>query len=109
MCIVENYLDFKASVITKIVCLLMDGSSLPYPLLQTGEVWYEVAGELAQEVVRPVTPDQEGLQEILQCAEERAEKVTKRQHQLMDEQHGQELDLEYSFYEQVRERDCVKK
>ena len=62
-----------------------------------------MAGELAQEVVRPVTPDQEGLQEILQCAEERAEEVTKRQHQLMDEQHGKELDLEYSFYEQVRE------
>lgn len=67
-----------------------------------------MAGELAQEVVRPVTPDQEGLQEILQCAEERAEEVTKKQHQLMDEQHGKELDLEYSFYEQVRQRETQR-
>ncbi|XP_019861484.1 PREDICTED: cilia- and flagella-associated protein 69-like isoform X1 [Amphimedon queenslandica] len=56
LCIVENYLDFK-----------------------TGEVWYEVGSELAQEGLCPTSPDQECLQEIIHCSEERAEEVT-RQH-----------------------------
>uniref|UniRef100_A0A1X7TFY1 Cilia- and flagella-associated protein 69 ARM repeats domain-containing protein n=1 Tax=Amphimedon queenslandica TaxID=400682 RepID=A0A1X7TFY1_AMPQE len=54
LCIVENYLDFK-----------------------TGEVWYEVGSELAQEGLRPTSPDQECLQEIIHCSEERAEEEAK--------------------------------
>lgn len=78
-------------------------------------MWYEVAGELAQEGLRPTTPDQEDLQEILQSFEERAEEVIKQQHELMDEQHRTDLDEEYQFYEKLRdaqfsiEREAEKK
>lgn len=47
--------------------------------LKEGEAWYEVAGELAQEGTRPITPDQECLQEILQITEQKAEGVLKKQ------------------------------
>ena len=47
--------------------------------LKEGEAWYEVAGELAQEGTRPITPDQECLQEILQITERKAEEVLKKQ------------------------------
>ena len=62
-----------------------------------------MAGELAQEGLRPTTPDQESLQEILQCSEERAEEVIRQQHELIDEQHRQDLDEEYQYYEQLRD------
>ena len=48
-------------------------------IVQAGEVWYEVAGELAQEGLRPVTPDQECLTEILHTHEEKAEECLKLQ------------------------------
>lgn len=38
-----------------------------------------MAGELAQEGLRPVTPDQECLTEIWQTHEEKAEEVLKKQ------------------------------
>ena len=47
--------------------------------IKEGEAWYEVAGELAQEGTRPITPDQECLQEILQITERKAEEVLKKQ------------------------------
>jgi len=50
-----------------------------YTVHQEGEAWYEVAGELAQEGTRPITPDQECLQEILQITERKAEEVLKKQ------------------------------
>ena len=66
-------------------------------------MWYEVASELSQEGLRPTSPDQECLEEIIQCSEEKAEEVTRQQHDIMDEQHRQDLDDEYQFYEQLRE------
>jgi len=42
-------------------------------------VWYEVAGELAQEGLRPVTPDQECLVEIMQAHETKAENTLRQQ------------------------------
>ena len=42
-------------------------------------MWYEVAGELAQEGLRPVTPDQECLTDIWQTHEEKAEEILKKQ------------------------------
>lgn len=51
--------------------------------LQSGEVWNEVAGELAQEGLRPVSPDQESLQEILHTHEEKAEETLKLQVQVL--------------------------
>ena len=62
-----------------------------------------MAGELAQEGLRPTTPDQEDLQEILQSYEERSEDVIKQQHELMDSQHRDDLDEEYQFYEKLRD------
>lgn len=47
--------------------------------VQSGEVWYEVAGELTQEGLRPVTPDQECLTNILQTHEEKAEETLRIQ------------------------------
>ena len=49
------------------------------PCPQSAEVWYEVAGELAQEGLRPVTPDQETLQEVLHSHEEKAEQTLRLQ------------------------------
>lgn len=71
--------------------------------IQTDEVWYEVASELAHHKLRPSSPDQECLQEIIQCSEERAEEIIRQQHDLIDEQHRQDLDEEYQFYEQLRD------
>ena len=42
-------------------------------------MWYEVAGELAQEGLRPVTPDQEAVQEVLHSHEEKAEQTLRLQ------------------------------
>ena len=92
--------------------------------MQSGEVWYEVAGELAQEGLRPVTPDQECLTEIWQTHEEKAEETLKKQvfhynnyirliiiinlcvllflkHELIEEQHKRDQDEELEFYEMV--------
>ena len=62
-----------------------------------------MGSELAQEGLRPTSPDQECLQEIIHCSEEKAEEVTRQQHELIDEQHRQDLDEEYQFYEQLRD------
>lgn len=70
--------------------------------LQSGEVWNEVAEELAQEGLRPVTPDQECLTEILHTHEEKAEETLKVQHELLDEQARLELLEESRFYDKVR-------
>ena len=96
MCIIENYLSFKVMIGNTII-------SYSCIIFKTGEVWYEVAGELAQEGLRPTTPDQEDLQELLQSYEERAEDVIKQQHELMDSQHRDDLDEEYQFYEKLRD------
>ena len=53
--------------------------SSPIPTTQSGEVWHDVAGELAQEGLRPVTPDQEALQEVLHSHEEKAENTLQLQ------------------------------
>ncbi len=63
------------------VCLFILFSHWCLPCVQAGEVWYEVAGELAQEGLRPVTPDQECLTEIMHTHEGKAEFVLKRQVQ----------------------------
>ena len=72
LCIAEKYLDFKA-------CCNLVITHLSEYVLKEGEAWYEVAGELAQEGTRPITPDQECLQEILQITEQKAEEVLKKQ------------------------------
>ena len=77
--IVESYLDFKA-----------------------GEVWNEVAGELAQEGLRPVSSDQECLQDIMHTHEEKAEETLKLQHDLIEEQQEDDLDKERQFYEKIK-------
>lgn len=87
-----------------LISFLFPLSLPPPPLsLKTGEVWYEVGSELAQEGLRPTSPDQECLQEIIHCSEEKAEEVTRQQHELIDEQHRRDLDEEYQFYEQLRD------
>ncbi|XP_065920995.1 cilia- and flagella-associated protein 69-like [Dysidea avara] len=80
LCIAEKYLDFKE-----------------------GEAWYEVAGELAQEGTRPITPDQECLQEILQITERKAEEVLKKQHELIEQQQETDLVEEQEYYAQIHE------
>lgn len=79
LCIIEGYLDLKA-----------------------GEVWSEVAGELAQEGLRPVTPDRESLQEVLHTHEEKAEETLKIQHELLEEQCKNDDEEELQFYEKLR-------
>eukprot|EP00731_Ephydatia_muelleri_P028307 Em0019g1180a len=77
-CIIQSYLDFKS-----------------------GEVWYEVAGELAQEGLRPVTPDQECLQDILHMYEKKAEEVLKHQHELIDKQKDMDIAEEKAYYNKI--------
>ena len=64
---------------------LVSPSLAPPP--QSGEVWYEVAGELSQEGLRPVTPDQEALQEVLHSHEEKAEHTLRLQVSLRQPQY----------------------
>ncbi|CAI8001807.1 Cilia- and flagella-associated protein 69 [Geodia barretti] len=80
LCIIRNYLDFKS-----------------------GEVWYEVAGELAQEGLRPVTPDQEALQEVLHSHEEKAENSLRLQSELIEEQHRYDLEEEQQYFEKIHQ------
>lgn len=76
ICIIESYLDFKVwFVFPWKPSQLVSNFFAP----QAGEVWYEVAGELAQEGLRPVTPDQECLTGILQTHEGKAEETLKLQ------------------------------
>ena len=60
-----------------------------------------MAEELAQEGLRPVTPDQECLTEILHTHEEKAEETLKTRHELLDEQVRVELLEETRFYDKV--------
>lgn len=80
-------------------------------------MWYEVAGELAQEGLRPVTPDQEMLQEVLHSHEEKAENTLRlqvhpnimsitthcpyMQSELIEEQHRNDSEEEQQYYEKV--------
>ncbi len=60
-----------------------------------------MAEELAQEGLRPVTPDQECLTEILHTQEEKAEETLKTQHELIDHQVKMDKLEEKRFYEKV--------
>ena len=66
-----------------------------------GEVWTEVANELNDENVRPVTPDREALKAITETALDRANHVLSVQKELLDAQNQQDLLEEQEFYAEV--------
>ena len=93
--------------------------------MQSGEVWHEIAEELMQESLRPVSPDRECISEIMHTYKGKAELVLKLQvpvdaddwwwlmmiddgdddinvqHQIIDEQQKIEEIKESHFYDTV--------
>ena len=76
---IVGYLKFSLSLSLSLSLSRARTHTHTHTHTQSGEVWYEVAGELAQEGLRPVTPDQECLTDILQTHEEKAEETLRIQ------------------------------
>jgi hypothetical protein len=74
-----------------------------YMDLKTGEVWTELLSELAEEQVRPVTPDREALEAITTAVHIRASQVVEVQREMLDAQKQQDLMDEQEYYARIRE------
>ncbi|XP_072179845.1 cilia- and flagella-associated protein 69-like [Diadema setosum] len=68
-----------------------------------GEIWNEIASELDQENVRPVTPDKELLELLGRSSQELAESITEEQNDLLDAQRQQALLEEQELYSEIKE------
>lgn len=71
--------------------------------LQTGEVWQEINGELSSEGVRPISPDQEALNNIIIIMEDTARRVRSEQNSIMERHEKEELSQEEDMYREVLE------
>lgn len=71
--------------------------------LQTGEVWQEVNRELSSEGVRPISPDQKALNNVINIMEDTARRVTSEQNSIMEQQEKEELSQEENMYTEVLE------
>lgn len=71
--------------------------------LQTGEVWQEVNRELSSEGVRPISPDQKALNDIINIMEDTTRRVTSEQNSIMEQQEKEELSQEENMYTEVLE------
>lgn len=69
--------------------------------LQTGEVWQEVNRELSTEGVRPISPDQKALNDIINIMEDTTRRVTSEQNSIMEQQEKEELSQEENMYTEV--------
>lgn len=69
--------------------------------LQTGEVWQEINRELSSEGVRPISPDKEALNNIINIMEDTARRVTGEQNSIMEQQEKEELSQEENMYTEV--------
>eukprot|EP00794_Sanderia_malayensis_P003621 gene3621-4134_t len=78
--IIERYLEFK-----------------------TLEVWREIAEELQQENVRPITPDLECINGIIETLEDRAATVSSVQKMLVDAETNNSYIEEEECYEKIKE------
>lgn len=71
--------------------------------MQTGEVWQEVNRELSSEGVRPISPDQKALNDIINIMEDTTRRVTSEQNSIMEQQEKEELSQEENMYTEVLE------
>lgn len=71
--------------------------------MQTGEVWQEINRELSSEGVRPISPDKEALNNIINIMEDTARRVTGEQNSIMEQQEKEELSQEENMYTEVLE------
>lgn len=71
--------------------------------MQTGEVWQEVNRELSSEGVRPISPDQKALNNVINIMEDTARRVTSEQNSIMEQQEKEELSQEENMYTEVLE------
>lgn len=71
--------------------------------MQTGEVWQEVNRELSSEGVRPISPDQKALNNVINIMEDTARRVTSEQNSIMEQQEKEELSQEENMYKEVLE------
>lgn len=77
--------------------------TLGFVPLQTGEVWQEINRELSSEGVRPISPDQKALDNVINVMEDTARRVTSEQNSIMEQQEKEELSQEENMYTQVLE------
>lgn len=75
-----------------------------YLNLKVGEVWTEVISELAEECIRPITPDREAMEAISSAIRIRTEQIVQVQKDLLEVQAQQDLINEQEYYAEVRER-----
>lgn len=71
--------------------------------MQTGEVWQEVNRELSSEGVRPISPDQKALNNVINIMEDTARRVTSEQNSIMEQQEKEKLSQEENMYTEVLE------
>lgn len=76
--------------------------------LKMGEVWTEVISELAEERIRPITPDREALEAISTAINIRTDQVIEVQKELIDAQNQQDLIDEQEYFAEIRERHRLK-
>lgn len=79
-----------------------------YLNLKVGEVWTEVISELAEECIRPITPDREAMEAISSAIRIRTEQIIQVQTDLLEVQAQQDLINEQEYYAEVRERHRLK-
>lgn len=77
--------------------------TLGFVPLQTGEVWQEINRELSSEGVRPISPDQEALDNVINVMEDTARRVTSEQNSIVEQQEKEELSQEENMYTEVLE------
>lgn len=71
--------------------------------MQTGEVWQEINRELSSEGVRPISPDQKALDNVINVMEDTAQRVTSEQNSIVEQQEKEELSQEENMYTEVLE------
>lgn len=70
-------------------------------LIKVGEIWSEIYAELKKENIKPVTPDHEALQVIMEAFENVGKMVISRQTEMLESQQYQELQEEEESYAKV--------
>ncbi|KAL2913810.1 hypothetical protein HK105_206689 [Polyrhizophydium stewartii] len=73
-----------------------------------GEVWAEIADELAFEGIRPVSPDLDCIQTVHQVVLKKAEGVLQRQMDLRRKSDEGKRDLENAFFGELKTREMLR-
>lgn len=71
--------------------------------MQTGEIWQEINRELSSKGVRPISPDQKALDDVINIMEDTAKRVISEQNSILEQQEKEELSQEENMYTEVLE------